>query len=172
MMLLKMLLSILLLHVLWLGLVLSLRNVRTCGCPRMTYRTLLPDLRLHLCSFGTSILTLLPTVIVRTRCPPKSQPGERARVGRSQQDGDAQQQEAGPLLLPQLTRLHEAYHVQGEDASSMPNIPLQHRVTMQILRSFNTGSPSGTSNLRLWSHSVLSSSDSAHKRVLSFKPMG
>ncbi len=47
---------------------------------------------------------------------PQSQPGAGARVGRSQQDGDAQQQEAGPLLLPQLTRLHEAYHVRGEDA--------------------------------------------------------
>ncbi len=65
--------------------------------------------------------------------PPESQPGARASVGRSQQDGDAQQQEAGPLL-PQLTRLHEAYHVREEDASNMPNIPLQHRVTMQILK--------------------------------------
>ena len=37
----------------------------------------------------------------------------RTRVGRSQQDGDAQQQEASPLLLPQLTRLHEVYHVRG-----------------------------------------------------------
>ena len=66
--------------------------------------------------------------------PPQSQPVARASVGRSQQDGDAQQQEAGPLLLPQLTRLHESYHVWGEDASNMPNIPLQHRVTMQILK--------------------------------------
>jgi hypothetical protein len=65
-----MLLSIPLLHVLWFGLVLSLRNVRTCGGPRMTYRTLLPGLRLHLCSSGTSTLTSLPTVIVRTRYPP------------------------------------------------------------------------------------------------------
>ena len=40
--------------------------------------------------------------------PPQSQAGARARVGRSQQDGDAQQQEAGPLLLTQLTRLNEA----------------------------------------------------------------
>ena len=64
--------------------------------------------------------------------PPQSQPGERARVGRSQQDGDPEQQEPDPLL-PQLTWLHEAYHVRGEGASNMPNIPLQHRVTMQIL---------------------------------------
>ena len=65
--------------------------------------------------------------------PPQSEPGARATVGRSQQDGDAQQQEAGPLL-PQLSWLHKAYHVRGEDASNMPNIPLQHRVTMQILK--------------------------------------
>ena len=52
--------------------------------------------------------------------PPQSQPGERARVGRSQQDGDAQQQEAGPLLLPQISWFHEAYHVRGEDASTCP----------------------------------------------------
>ena len=65
--------------------------------------------------------------------PPQSQPGERARVGRSQQDDDAQQQEAGPLLLPQLSWLHKVYHVRGEDASNMPNIPRQHR-TMQILK--------------------------------------
>ena len=43
--------------------------------------------------------------------PPKSQQGERARVGRSQQDGDAQQQEAGPILLPQLSWLQKAYNV-------------------------------------------------------------
>ena len=65
--------------------------------------------------------------------PPQSQPGARARVGRSQQDGDAQQQEAGPLLLPQLTRLHEAYHARGEDTSNVAAIPAQHRVTQQIL---------------------------------------
>jgi len=65
--------------------------------------------------------------------PPQSQPGSRARVGHSQQDGDAQQQEAGPLLLPQLTRLHEAYHVRGEDASNVAAIPAQNRLTHQIL---------------------------------------
>ncbi len=64
--------------------------------------------------------------------PPQSQPEARARVGHSEQDGDAQQQEVGPLLLPQLTRLHEVYHVWGEDASNVAVIPAQHRVTQQI----------------------------------------
>ncbi len=66
--------------------------------------------------------------------PPQSQPDARASVGRSQQDGDAQDQEADPLLLPQLTRLHETYHVRGEDDSNIPNILLQHRVTIQVLK--------------------------------------
>ena len=37
-------------------------------------------------------------------------------------------------LFLQLTRLHEAYNVRGEDASNMPTIPSQHRVNMQILK--------------------------------------
>ena len=65
--------------------------------------------------------------------PPQSQTSMGARVGRSQQDGDAQQQEAAPLFLPQLNRISEAYHVRGEDASNMSPIPSQHRMTMQIL---------------------------------------
>jgi hypothetical protein len=32
-----------------------------------------------------------------------------------------------------LYRLSDASHVRGEDASNMPTIPSQHRVTMQIL---------------------------------------
>jgi hypothetical protein len=36
-------------------------------------------------------------------------------------------QEASPLLLPLLNRLHE-------DASTMPPIPSQHRVTQQIIQ--------------------------------------
>ena len=52
--------------------------------------------------------------------PPQSQSDTRASVGLSQQDGDTQK-ETLPLLLPQLTRLHEAYHVRGEDVSNMPN---------------------------------------------------
>ncbi len=54
-------------------------------------------------------------------------------VGRSSQDGDAQQQEADPLFLPQLTKLSESYHVREWDDSNMTTIPSQHRVTMQIL---------------------------------------
>jgi hypothetical protein len=34
--------------------------------------------------------------------------------------------------------IHEDYHVWGEDASNMTNIPLQHRVTMQILKHCQT----------------------------------
>ena len=42
------------LHGLWLGLVLSPRNVRICGCPRMTYGTHPRGLRPRSCSFETS----------------------------------------------------------------------------------------------------------------------
>jgi hypothetical protein len=65
--------------------------------------------------------------------PSQSQAQAGASGGLSSQDGDAQQQETAPLLLPQLNRLSEAYHVRGEDASNMPTIPSQHRLTMQIL---------------------------------------
>ena len=65
--------------------------------------------------------------------PPQSQSGTRGRVGHSQQDGDARQQEADPRLLPQLTRLHEAYHARGEDVSNVVSIPTQHRGTQKIL---------------------------------------
>ena len=80
---------------------------------------LLPGLRLRLCSSGTSTPNLLPTVIVWTRHMAREL-GARALVGRSSQDGDAQQQEAGPLLIPQLTKLHEAYHWRGEDVPTCP----------------------------------------------------
>jgi hypothetical protein len=65
--------------------------------------------------------------------PPPAQPGTGARVGRSQQDGDAQQQEAAPLFLPQLNKLHEASIVRGENASNVVAIPAQNRLTHQIL---------------------------------------
>jgi hypothetical protein len=54
--------------------------------------------------------------------------------GHSSQDGDSQQQETGPLLIPQLNRLNEAFLVRGEDASNMPTIPTQKRITTQILK--------------------------------------
>ena len=61
--------------------------------------------------------------------PPQSQAQAGASGALSSQDGDdAQQQEAAPLLLPQLNRLSEAYHVRGEDASNMHPIPSQHRI--------------------------------------------
>ena len=41
----------------------------------------------------------------------------------SSQDGDAQQQEATPLFLPQLNKLHKASVVRGEDASNVAAIP-------------------------------------------------
>ena len=34
--------------------------------------------------------------------------------------------------------IHETYHVRGEDASNMTNIPIQHRVTMEILKHCQT----------------------------------
>ena len=77
--------------------------------------------------------SLLATYDCKDIAPPQFQPGTAARVGRSQQDGDAQQQEAAPLLLPQLNCLQEAYIVRGEDASNVVAIPTQHRVTQQIL---------------------------------------
>ena len=65
--------------------------------------------------------------------PSQSQVYAGVSGGLSSQDGDAQQQEDAPLLLPQVNRLSEAYHVRGEDGSNMTTIPSQHRVTMQIL---------------------------------------
>jgi hypothetical protein len=52
--------------------------------------------------------------------PLPAQPGTGTRFGRSQQDGDAQQQ---ALFLPQLNKLHEASIVRGEDASNIAAIP-------------------------------------------------
>ena len=77
----------------------------------------------------SNILILQVKYDGKVTTPPQSHPGTRVRVGRSQQNGDAQWQEAGPLLLPQLTRLHETYHSRGEDDSNVVTIPVQHRVT-------------------------------------------
>ena len=128
--------------------------------------------------------------------PPQSHPGERTRVGHSQQDDNAHQQETDPLLLPQLSWLHEAYNDRGEDASNMPNIPLQHRVTMQILKhwqpfrdlklTFAVSRRAEQLRLRTQQRIIATAEDSvlrtemanlesqeedAPKRVLSFKPM-
>ena len=45
---------------------------------------------------------------LQRRCALPAQLGARARPGRDSQDGVSQQQEAAPLFLPQLDRLHEA----------------------------------------------------------------
>jgi hypothetical protein len=65
--------------------------------------------------------------------PPPDQSGERACPGRNSQDG-VSQQEASTLLIPQLKKLPEAFHVRGEDTSNLPTIPLQKRFTRQILK--------------------------------------
>jgi hypothetical protein len=65
--------------------------------------------------------------------PSQSQTQAGGSGGLSSQNGDAQQQETAPLLLPHLNRFSEAYHVWGENASNVTTISSQHRVTMQIL---------------------------------------
>ena len=72
-----------------------------------------------------------PTTIARTV-------HERDRLGRSSQDGDSQQQQAGPLLIAQLNRLNEAFLVRGGHASNMPTIPSQNRVTQQIIKHWQS----------------------------------
>ena len=66
---------------------------------------------------------LLANYDCKDSAPPPAQPGARARPGRDSQDGISQQQEAAPLFLPQLNRLHEAHIVPGEDASNVAAIP-------------------------------------------------
>jgi hypothetical protein len=63
---------------------------------------------------------------------PQSHHGTGARVGRSQQEGDAQEQEAGSLFLPHFNRPHEAYFVRGEDASKFAAIPAQNRQILSM----------------------------------------
>ena len=111
---LRMLLFILGLRVLWLGLVLSPRTARACSCPRMTSRTT--------ASWSSPLLVILRDIhsqlLANYDCkdstPPKSQTGARARGDRSSQDGFSQQQEAGPLVIPQRNCLHKTFrHLQS-----------------------------------------------------------
>ena len=44
----------------------SIEIARSCGCPRMTFRTLLPGLRPRLCSSEISTMDFSPTTIART----------------------------------------------------------------------------------------------------------
>ena len=76
---------------------------------------------------------LLANYDCKDSAPLPAQPGARARPGRNSQDGDSQQQEVGPLLIPQLNRRNEAFLVRGEDASNMLTIPSQNKVTQQII---------------------------------------
>ena len=94
-----------LLHALSPGLVLFPRNVRACGCPKMFSRTRPLGHRPRFYSSVTS--TLLADYGCKEVCaPPQSQAQAGASGGLSSQDGDdAQQQEAAPLLLPQLLHI-------------------------------------------------------------------
>jgi hypothetical protein len=177
-------------------LVLYPRNVRTCGCVRLPK----DDLE-DFASWSSTPLVLLRDIhnglLANYECkdtvPPQPQSDTRARVGRSSQDGDSQQQEAGPLL-PKHTRISEAYHVCGEDDSNMTTIPSQHRVTMQILEhwqpfqdlklTFAVSCRAEQLRLRMQQRIVatvedsvrtemgdLESQDHVPKRILWYKPM-
>jgi hypothetical protein len=63
---------------------------------------------------------LLANYDCKDTAPPQAQPGMGVRVGRSQQDGDAQQQESAPLFLPQLNSLHEANIVRERTFPILP----------------------------------------------------
>jgi len=138
---------ILLLHVLWLGLVLSPRSVRACGCPTMIFRTPPHGHRPRSYSSATSTMGFWPTTIARTV-------HERDRLGRSSQDGDSQQQQAGPLLLPQL---------------NFPTCPPSPRSTGSPSKSSSTGSRFMSRNICLWYRVVPSSSAFARSSALSLR---
>ena len=66
---------------------------------------------------------------------PQSNVGASARPG--SQDGVPQLQEAVPLSLPQLNRLHQASFARDESSPSnagVAGIPTQFKVTQQILK--------------------------------------
>ncbi len=84
-----MLYFILLLHGLWSGLVLSLRNVRICGHSN------------HIDQYDCKEVCV----------PSQSQVNTGAGARLSSHDGISQQQETVSLSLPQLNRLIEAYIV-------------------------------------------------------------
>ena len=60
--------------------------------------------------FRRILATLSADCDCKDSAPTQSQTAARARGGRSSQDGFSQQQEGGPLFLPQLNCLHEAFH--------------------------------------------------------------
>ena len=68
--------------------------------------------------------------------PSQSQGNVGVRARPSSQDGVPQQQEAAPLVLPQLNRLYEASFARDETSPSnagVVDIPSQNKVTQQIL---------------------------------------
>jgi hypothetical protein len=107
--------------------------------------------------------SLLANYDCKDTAPPQSQPGTGDGVARSQQDGDAQQQETGPLLIPQLNRLHEAYFVRGEDAPMLP--PCQLRIGL------HTRSLACENTLKISDVNLESQEEDSPRRVLGFKYM-
>jgi hypothetical protein len=129
--------------------------------------------------------TLLADYVCKDTAPhPVHGWGAGARVGRSQQDGDAQQQAPAPLVLPQLNKLHEASFVRGEDASNVAAISAQNRLTHQILSMWQhfedlklrlrvhqrVVTTVEDSVLRTEMTSLESQEEDAPRRVLWFKP--
>ena len=107
-------------------------------------------------------------------CAPSQSQAHAGVSGRlSSQDGDAQQQEAAPLFLPQLNKLHEASHVRGEDASNVAAIPPQNRLTHQILSMWQqrVGATVEDSVLHTEMDNLESEEEDAPRRVLWYKPM-
>ena len=99
---------------------------------------------------------LLANFDCKDSAPPPAQPGARTRPGRDSQDGVSQQEEAAPLFLPQLDRLHEAYIVRGEDDSYVAVAATPLRILLHT-RSSSTGSRLKTSSKPLCSRVALSS---------------
>ncbi len=63
---------------------------------------------------------LFPKYAWKDSTPPPDQPDERSRLGYSSEDGDSQQEETGPLLIPDLNHLNEVFLVWGEGERTLP----------------------------------------------------
>ncbi len=127
---------ILLLHVLWSDWVLSLRNVRSCGCLKMIFGTRPHGHHPRLCSFviHSKLINQYDWKEVCVPSPSQVNTGDGTRL--SSQDGVSQHQETTSLSLPRLNRLIEASFVWDEISDSNDDvtvIPSQLRVTQQIL---------------------------------------
>ena len=85
--------------------------------------------------------------------PSQSQVHVGSSGGISSQDGVSQHQETVPLSIPHLNRLIETSFVLDESsASPMLLLLLSPHSRGLSNRSSDTGNPSGTSNLCLWTH--------------------